>query len=90
MQSGGFNPLAQYKDASVDSLTSCMRTIVSRVLVFSFPPGWVHVSSVSTELVVCKMEMKEKESIALATFPVIEDLSWTLTSLGRKVVILRS
>ena len=55
-------PLAQYKDAPVDSLASSMRRVVSRV--FSFPPGWVHVSSVATELVVCKMEMKKKESIA--------------------------
>ena len=41
--------------------------------VFSFPPSWVDVSNVATELVVCKMEMKE-ESIAVVTFWVIEDL----------------
>ena len=77
--------LAQYKDAPVDSLASLMRRVVSRA--FSFPPGWVHVSSVATELVICKMEMKGKESIAVITFRVITDLSWTLTALGREVVI---
>ena len=44
-------------------------------------------SSVDTELI-CKMEMKEKESIAVVTFQVIKDLSWALTALGREVVIL--
>ena len=34
------------------------------------------------------MEMKEKESIAVVTFWVIEDLSWTLSALSREVVIL--
>jgi len=57
-----FIPLAQYKDIPVDSLASLIRRVFSRV--FFLPPGWEHVSSVATELVVCKMEMKEKESIS--------------------------
>ena len=80
-----FIPLAQYKDAPVDSLASLLRREVSKM--FYLPLGWVHVSSVGSELVVCKMKMKEKESIAAVTFQVIEDLSWTLTALGREVVI---
>ena len=64
-------PLAQYKDAPVDSLASLMRRVVVRM--FLFPLAWVHVSSVATELVVYNMEMKEKESMAVVTFPVIED-----------------
>ena len=78
-------PLAQYTNAPVDSLASLMRRVLSRA--FSFPPGWVHVASVASELVICKMDMKGKESIAVVTFRVIEDLSWTLTALGREVVI---
>ena len=62
-----------------------LRRVVSKM--FYLPLGWVHVSSVGSELVVCKMKMKEKESIAAVTFQVIEDLSWTLTALGREVVI---
>ena len=76
-------PLVQYKDTPVDFFASLMKRVVSRVL--SFPPGWEHASSVATELVVCMME---KESIAVVPFRVIEDLSWTLTTLGREVVIL--
>lgn len=78
-------PLTHYMEAPVDSLASLMRRVLSRE--FSFPPGWVYVSSVATELVVCQMEMKGKESIAVVTFRVTEDLSWTLTTLGRNVVL---
>ena len=42
-----------------------------------------HASHVATKLFVCKMEMNGKESIAVVTFQVIKDLSWTLTALGR-------
>ena len=76
-------PLMQYVEAPVDSLASLMQRV--RTSGFTFPPGWVHIASVSTELIVCQMEADGKEPVAVLTLCIADDLRWTLTVLGREV-----
>ena len=44
-------PMTQYVEAPVGSLASLLQR--ARTSGFTFPPGWVHIPSVSTELIVC-------------------------------------
>ena len=52
---------------------------------FTFSPGWVHVLSVTPELIVCCMEVNGREPVAVVTVQVADDLSWMLTTSGREV-----
>ena len=49
----------------------------------AFPPGWVPISSVCNELIVCQKEANAKEPVAVLTLWVTEDLTWTI-SFGKR------
>ena len=70
-------------EAPVDSLRSLMQRV--RTFGFAFSSEWVHVPSVTPELIVCRMEVYRREPVAVITVRVADDLSWTLTALGREV-----
>ena len=76
-------PLTQYIEAPVDSLRSLMQRV--RTFGFGFSSEWVHVPSVTPELIVCRMEVYRREPVAVITVRVADDLSWILTALGREV-----
>ena len=69
-------------EAQVDSLTQLMQRV--RTSGFTFSPGWVHVLSVTPELIVCCMEVNGREPVAVVTVQVADDLSWMLTTSGRE------
>ena len=71
-------PLTQYIEAPVDSLRSLMQRVQTFGFGFSSP-------SVTPELIVCRMEVYRREPVAVITVRVADDLSWTLTVLGREV-----
>ena len=64
MQSDCFHPYGPVQRCA--NGLPCIPSEESSLKGVLFPLGWVHVSSVGSELVVCKMEMKE-ESIAGCT-----------------------
>ena len=53
---------------------------------FTYPQGWVYIASLSTELIVCLMET-DQQPVAVLISWVAEDLSWTLTVLGREATV---
>ena len=58
-------PLIQYMEASVNSLKSLMQRV--RTSGFTFSPEWVHIPSVTPELIVCRMEVHGREPVAVFT-----------------------
>ena len=76
-------PLTQYTEAPVNSLRSLTQRV--RTSAFTFSPEWVHVPSVTPELIVCHMEVYGREPVAVITVRVADDLTRTLTVLGREV-----
>ena len=78
-------PLTQYKKAPVNSLANLLQRVHASG--FTFPPGWIPISSATTEFIICWMDVSGKEPIAVVTFRAIDDLSWTISVLGREVVI---
>lgn len=76
-------PLIRYMEAPVNSLKLLMQRV--RTSGFTFSPEWVHIPSVTPELIVCRMEVHGREPVAVFTVQVADDLSWTLTVLGREV-----
>ena len=75
--------LTRYMEAPVDSLKSLMQRVHTSG--FTFSQEWVQIPSVTPELIVCHMEVHGREPVAVITVRVADDLSWTLTALGREV-----
>ena len=78
-------PLEYYQQAPVDSVSSLIYRL--HATKFDFPPGWVNISSGVSELVVAKIDTSGVEPVSLITIRVAENLSWTLSVLGKRLVM---
>lgn len=78
-------PLENYIQAPVDSVSSLIYRIHSTG--FTFPPGWVNISSEISELVVSQIDTSGLEPVSVITIRVADNLSWTLSVLGKRLAM---